>query len=95
MASVATWYPLFGVMLNVWLAPLFTIALGVGLIAPLVPAYELMVNVFIAKVALMVWFAATAANVYVARGPKERPSTRTSAIWYPAFAAMLNTLFAP
>ena len=48
---------------------------------PPVPAEGVTVNVLMAKLAEMVWFAVTLLNVYELIAPCETPSTCTSRMW--------------
>src|SRR5512143_3686693 len=58
------WCPAVGVMVWVWVVPLFKVVVPKGhVMFPPVPALTVMVNVFTLKYALMVWFAAIFVNV--------------------------------
>src|SRR5260370_35381383 len=62
---------------------------------PCDPAEAAMLNLLIANVAEIVWFACTASNVYCDTAPTEAVSTCTSAIEYPASGVMVNMSEAP
>ena len=51
--TFSTWYPVFGVMVNVWLAPWSTVTAPDGLIDPFVPAVAVIVYSLMAKLAEM------------------------------------------
>ena len=72
-------YPADGVIVNVWLDPLFTVTVPEGVIVPPVPAEAVMLQVTTTglKLALMVWLAVTLLNVYEVTAPAGVPSTVT------------------
>src|SRR5436853_657330 len=84
-----------GVMVKPCAAPQFTGTDPAGVMEPPVPAEAVMVKVFTAKLAAMVWLAATALNVKLLMAPCETPSTSTSAIWKQALGTMVKLWLAP
>src|SRR5258708_1482013 len=98
--DVSTWtsamaYPVSAVIVNASESPKFTSDLPGGLIVPCAPAEAAMLNLLIANVAEIVWFACTASNVYCDTAPTEAVSTCTSAIEYPASGVMVNMSESP
>ena len=65
------------------------------MIVPLESDDAVIVYVLAVNVAEMVWLEVTFVNVYEVTAPADEPSTKTSAIVYPVFAAIVKVWFAP
>jgi hypothetical protein len=94
-STVETWYPVEGVIVKVWFAPLFTETAPAGEMLPLPLALTVMVNGFAAKLAEMVWFAVTFVKLYDVTAPAATPSTSTAETWYPVAGLIVYVWLAP
>src|SRR5262249_57845393 len=94
-STSTTWCPASGVIVKLWSAPQLTPTDPLGLIVPFAPADAVIVNVLIAKLAAIVWFACTFVKLKLVTAPTLTPSTSTSSTWKQALGVIVKLWLPP